>query len=91
MHKRGGMGWEPESAKIRYATDSQRSAQNASVRCNVSQKITKDMCGHPRDHVRLRRRLLTALACNLTLPNLHLATFKCHDAYYLVCGLAVTV
>ena len=48
--------------------------KNASVRCNVSHKI-KGPCGHPSDHVPLRRRPLTALACNLTLPKLHLATF----------------
>ena len=50
--------------------------KNASVRCNVSHKISKRPLGHPSDHVRLRRRLLTALACNLTLPKLHLATFN---------------
>ena len=27
MHRRGGTGWEPESATIRSATDPQRSAQ----------------------------------------------------------------
>ena len=55
--------------------DLQRSAENASMRCNVSHKISKGPCGHPTDHMCLRRRLLTALARNLTLHKLHSATF----------------
>ena len=41
-----------------------------------SQDKQKAPCEHPSDHVRLRRSPLTALACNLTLPKLHLATLK---------------
>ena len=49
-----------------------------------SQDKQKAPCGHPTDHVRLRRRPLMALACNLTLPKLHLATFKnLYDNVYL--------
>ena len=33
LHRRGGTGWEPEYAKI--------SPKNASVRCNISHKITE--------------------------------------------------
>ena len=54
----------------------QRSAQNASKRRNVKIrcKISKSPCSHPTDHVRLRRRPMTALACNVTLPKLYFAT-----------------
>ena len=41
-----------------------------------SQDKQKAPCEHPSDHLRLRRSPLTALACNLTLPKLHLATLK---------------
>ena len=39
-------------------------------------KISKRPLRSPTDHVGLRRRPLTALACNLTLPKLHLATLN---------------
>ena len=35
---------------------------------NGQRKSQDKQSGHPSDHVRLRRRPLTALACNLTLP-----------------------
>ena len=59
--------------RFALAPDRQRSAENASMRC--SHRINKGPCGHPTDHMRLRRGLLTALARNLTLPKLHSATF----------------
>ena len=40
-----------------------------------SQDKQKAPADTPQITVRLRRRPLTALACNLTLPKLHLATF----------------
>ena len=58
------------------ALDLQRSNENASMRCNVSHRINKGPCGHPTDHVLLRRRLLTALARNLTL---HLNYIQLHS------------
>ena len=50
--------------------------KNAGMRCHESHKISKSPCGHPTDHIHVRRRPLTALSCNkkLTLPKLHLAT-----------------
>ena len=44
------------------------------MRCNVSHKKSKGPCSHSTDHIRLRRRPKTTLACNLTLHKLHLAT-----------------
>ena len=74
--KKGGKGSEPESAKIRFNTDPQRSAQNASMNCIASHKVSKGPCVHPTDLIRLRGRTQTTLARNLTLLKLHLATFK---------------
>ena len=49
---------------VALTPDPHRSTQNA-------HKISKGPRGHPTDHICLRGRLLTALACNLTLPKLH--------------------
>ena len=72
--KREGRAGSQNLERIASTTNPQRSAQNASMRCNVSHKKSKGPWSHPTDHVRLRRRPLTALAGNLTLPKLHLAT-----------------
>ena len=48
--------------------------KNASVRCNVSHKITKRPLRSPHNSTRLRRRPLTTLARNFTLFKLYLAT-----------------
>ena len=52
--------------------DWQRSAHKASMRCNISQDKQRPLLS------RHRSRTLeeTTLACNLTLPKLHLATYK---------------
>ena len=60
--------------RFALTTDPQRSTQNASMRCNISHEKSRGPCGHPTDHICLRRRPLTTLACNLTLPKWHLAT-----------------
>ena len=73
--KREGRAGSQNLQRFALTPDLQRSAQIASMRCNVSHRINKGPCGHPTDHIRLRRRLLTTLARNLTLPKLHLATF----------------
>ena len=73
--KREGRAGSQNPQRFSLTPDLQRSAQNASVRCNVSHRINKGPCGHPTDHMRLRRRLLTALARNLTLHKLHLDIF----------------
>ena len=73
--------------------------KNASVRYNVCHKISKRPCCHPTDQKRLRRRPLTALACNLTLPKLHLATLlnptilenaPCYFTVRVICKLTLT-
>ena len=61
--KRGGKGWEPESAEIHFNSRSSK----ISMKCNTSHKISKGPCGHPKDHIRLSRRPQTASAWNLTL------------------------
>ena len=73
--KREGRAGSQNLRRFALAPDLQRSAQNASLRCGVSHRINKGPCGHPTDHICLSRRLLTALACNLTLHKLHLASF----------------
>ena len=73
--KREGRAGSQNLQRFSLAPDLQRSAQNASLRCGVSHRINKGPFGHPTDHMHLRRRLLTALACNLTLHKLHLASF----------------
>ena len=72
--KREGRAGSQNAERFTSTTDPQRSAQNASMRCNISHKKSKGPSSHPTDQVRLRRRPLTALACNLTLPKFYLAT-----------------
>ena len=75
LHRRGGTGWEPVSTKIHLRDRSTMiSPKNASVRCNLSPKITKRPLRSLHNRARLRRRPLTTLACNFTLSKLHLAT-----------------
>ena len=71
---REGRAGSQNPQRFALAPDLQRSAQNASMRC--SHRINEGPCGHPTDHMHLRRGLLTALARNLTLPKSHLATLK---------------
>ena len=73
--KREGRAGNQNLQRFALARDLQRSNENASMGCNVSHRMNKGPCGHPTDHVLLRRRLLTALARNLTLHKLHSATF----------------
>ena len=73
--KREGRARSQNAQRFSLTPDLQRSAQNASMRCNVSHRINKGPCGHPTDHMRLRRRLLTAWPRNLTLHKFHLASF----------------
>ena len=79
--KRGGKGWEPESAEIHFNSRFRK----ISMKCNTSHKISKGPCGHPKDHIRLSRRPLTTLAWNLTLPKLHFShiTLYLYKKYYL--------
>ena len=73
---REGLRLSQNLQRFALTPDPQRSAQNASMKCIASHKVSKGPCVHPTDLIRLRGRTQTTLARNLTLLKLHLATFK---------------